>query len=214
MGTFPPEEISARLGYDKVEEMYAAVGFGDRSVHSVGSAGLLIEREKAPPTEPMAPTSEPVQSTRKAASGLSLLGVDDVLGRRARCCKPIPGDDVVGYISRGRGITIHRRDCPQASHRPDPERWVEIDWGPGRDERFTVDVEVFAHDRPGLLRDVSELLTQSGVDVRAARAEARDRDGSARIRLTLECRSAEQVARVLGRLDRLPDVFAVRRAGA
>jgi GTP pyrophosphokinase len=207
------EDIAAALEYASLEDLFAAVGFGDRSAHSVASAGLSIERQKAPPppSEPPQLAPEPAPSRNKATSGLSLRGVDDVLGKRARCCNPLPGDRVVGYISRGRGITIHRSDCAQARRRTEPERWVEIDWGPGRDERYSVEVEILANDRPGLLRDISELLAQSGVDVRAARAEAREKRGMARLRFVIELGGSDQVAHVLGRLDRQPGVVQVRR---
>ena len=207
------EDVAKRLGYDTLEDLYEAVGFGVRNAHSVGAAALQIEREKQPPPEPQLPPSEPEKGTRRSASGLSLAGVEDILGRRARCCNPVPGDKVVGFISRGRGITIHRRDCAKLADNKEQERVVQIDWGAESQQRYPVDVEIKAHDRPGLLRDLSDLITQSGVNVRAARADARERDGKARVKFSLEFATADEAARVIARIDRHPDVLEVRRVG-
>ncbi|MBI4705817.1 MAG: bifunctional (p)ppGpp synthetase/guanosine-3',5'-bis(diphosphate) 3'-pyrophosphohydrolase [Deltaproteobacteria bacterium] len=207
------EDVAASLRYAKVEDLYAAVGFGDRSPQGVASAALVVERAKAPPAEPPVPPSVPLPPARRAATGVSMGGVDDILGKRARCCNPVPGDDVMGFVSRGRGVVIHRRDCANLVDHPEPERLVEIDWGPERGQSYPVYVAIEAQDRPGLLRDLSELITQAGVNVRSARGEGSAADGIARLRLSLEFSSAEQVVSVLGRLERLPDVLEVRRMG-
>ena len=206
------QEIAKHLEYDKLEDMYAAIGFGIRSPHSVAAVALQLERAKAPPEVPP-PVSEPSKDLKKSASGVSLGGVDDILGKRGRCCNPVPGDKVVGYISRGRGIIIHRRDCSNIDADKDPERWVEIDWGPTGEERHPVDVEVRAHDRQGLLRDLSDLITHAGANVRSVRADSKTKDNSARLRFSLEIVSSDQVVRVLDRLERHRDVISVRRVG-
>ncbi len=205
------EEIAESLKYPAVDDMFAAVGFGDRSSQSVASAAMVIEREKSPPEETPIPPSVPVPSKKRAASGLSVDGIDDILGKRARCCNPVPGDPVVGFVSRGRGITIHRRDCPHVAKQNEPERVVDIEWGPGASERHPVDIAIRAHDRPGLMRDLSALITQAGVNMTAARAQAQDREGNARLKLSLEFSSAEQVVQVLQKIDKFPDVLEVRR---
>jgi GTP pyrophosphokinase len=205
------EQIAEALKYKKVEDLYAAVGYGDRSGASVGSSALQIERENAPPEEPEIPPSIPSDRKRKGASGLSLDGVDDVLATRARCCNAMPGDDVVGFVTRGRGIVIHRRDCAHVQQTNEPERVVEIAWG-GAGQRHAVEVEIKANDRPGLLRDLSFVVTTAGGDITSARAHG-NKDGSAHLRLSIELGSADEVVRVLERLDRHPDVLSVRRVG-
>ena len=207
------EEIATWLKFASVEEMYAAVGYGDRSQQSVTTAAIQIERERSPIEEVDLPPSQPPPAIKKkSASGLSLDGVDDILGKRARCCNPVPGDAVVGFISRGRGVMIHRRDCVHVTNSDEPERFVDIDWGPSQVERHVVDVEIRAHDRPGLLRDLTNLVANAGVNLTAARAEGH-RDGSALLRLSLELRSAEQAAKILARMDKHPGVLEVRRRG-
>lgn len=205
-------EIVTKLEYEKPDDLYAAVGFGIRSAHSLASAALQIERDKAPPEEPP-PVSEPSKANRGSASGVSLAGVDDILGKRARCCSPVPGDDVVGFISRGRGIIIHRRDCSNIDAQREPERWVDIDWGPGGEERHPVDLEIIAQDRQGLLRDLSDLIAHTGANVRSVRADVRGKKDKARIRLSLDIVSSDQILRVLDKLERYRDVLSVRRVG-
>jgi len=209
------EHIAERLKYDSLEDLYAAVGYGDRSQASVASAALQVERELTPAEEieePLPPSVPPARQTRRGTGGLSLDGVDDVVGHRARCCNPVPGDDVVGFVSRGRGIVIHRRDCTNVERSEEPERLVEIDWGGGRREKHPVEVEIRANDKKGLLGEISTLVGLDGVDLTAARAE-RNKEGIAFMRLSLEFGSAEQVVKVLGRLSQHPDVFEVRRVG-
>jgi GTP pyrophosphokinase len=207
-------EIAHLLKYPHVDDMFAAVGYGDRSSQSIASAALQIEREKAPPEEPPLPPSVPLSKKKTSASGLRLDGVDDILGKRARCCNPVPGDDVVGFVTRGRGIMIHRRDCTNLARaaEPEPERIVDISWGPGVTEKHMVEVEIRAQDSAGLLRDMSTLVSSMGVNITSARAEG-NRGGSAWLRLSLELASADEIVKVMQRIDRHPDVLEVRRVG-
>lgn len=206
------EEVAHALDYPSVDDLYAAVGYGDRNAHSVSSAALTLEREKAPPEEPTLPSTPPPPPTRQTASGLRLGGSDEVMGRRANCCSPVPGDDVVGFVTRGRGIVIHHRRCPNILATPEPERLVEIDWGADPSQRHLVEIEVQATDRSGLMGELTKLVTAIGVNIRSARADS-DRGKAARIRLGLDCRSADQVAQVIDRVSRHRDVLEVRRVG-
>jgi RelA/SpoT family (p)ppGpp synthetase len=201
--------IAEALKYTGVEDLYAHIGYGDRSVGSVASTALLLEREQLPPEEPPLPPSVAPSQKKRSASGLSLDGVDDILGKRARCCNPVPGDKVLGFVTRGRGIMIHRRDCNNIVDTKEPERLVDIDWGPERGERHTVDVEIRANDRRGLLSDLTNLVTNAGVNITAVRAEGSKGEGW--LRMSLEFSSAEQVVSVLQRIDRHRDVLEVRR---
>ena len=137
-------------------------------------------------------------------------GADDVLGRRARCCNPVPGDDVVGFVTRGRGIAIHLRTCAHVVSSPEPERLVDIDWGADHTESHAVDVEIRVHDRAGVMGELSKLVSAMGVNINSARADG-NQGGAAWIRLGLDCKSADQVALVIERIDRHPEVLEVRR---
>ncbi|MCZ7686181.1 MAG: bifunctional (p)ppGpp synthetase/guanosine-3',5'-bis(diphosphate) 3'-pyrophosphohydrolase [Sandaracinaceae bacterium] len=163
-------DVAAALRYPGLEELYAAVGYGDRSTHSVASAALSIELEKAPPPPP--PMEEPAPApSKQVARGVRINRVDEVVGRRARCCNPVPGDDVVGFVTRGRGIAVHLRRCPHVSSTSEPERLVEIDWGSDGSEVHGVELEIRAHDRAGLMGELSKVVSAVGVNITSARAE-------------------------------------------
>lgn len=204
------EEVAAMLEYPKLDDLYAAVGYGDRSAHSVSSAALSIERQKAPP-EPEIPERVSEPPAKPGLNGLRIGGDAEVLGHRARCCNPVPGDDVVGFVTRGRGIAIHRRKCAHVLTTREPERLIEIDWGPEGGQTHAVDIEIRVLDRAGLMGDLSRVITAVGVNIKSARAESSHGEGS--LRMKLDCRSADQVARVLAAIDRHPDVVDVRRVG-
>lgn len=206
-----------RLGVDRkvtdVAELYdlqlddflANVGFGDINARSVGQRILELEPK---PEEVKLPSSS--RAPESVSTSVNVAGVDDVLSRPANCCKPVPGDAVIGYISRGRGIVIHRRDCPNVRGSGEPDRWMELTWGSGKGSRFPVRVELVAQDRKGLLRDVAEGVANEGVNLTDTSVRSDDM-GAARFDLTLQVRNNAQLLRVLGKLERLPGVRWVRR---
>ena len=150
-------------------------------------------------------------AARGGAAGFThVAGVDDVLSRPANCCKPVPGDTVIGYISRGRGIVIHRDDCPNVRGSAEPDRWMELTWGSGKGGRFPVRVELVAQDREGLLRDVADGVASEGVNLTDTSVRSDDM-GAARFDLTLQVKNNTQLLRVLGKLERLRGVRWVRR---
>ena len=158
------------------------------------------------PEAKKAPASRPVA----AAGGVSIDGVDGVLSHPARCCTPVPGDDVIGYITRGRGIAIHRRDCPNIVSSPEPERLIEISWGQNR-TRYPTTIAIQASDRVGLLRDISEVFADLGVSMTQTTVTTNRKDQSALITAVLEVSSNEQLVRILGRIERVPSVMKARR---
>lgn len=206
--TDPPlEDIALDLGYDEVEGLYAAVGFGDVRPGQVGAR--LLEATRTEPAPIPAVSESPRR--RKRSEGVVVGGIDGVLGHPARCCSPVPGDDVVGYVTRGRGLSIHRRDCPNLAHR-EPERIVEVDWRPKEATRHTIHLRLECIDRPGVLRDVLDAVVREGARLPQARGES-VADGTAVIELTVDVRSAADATRLLDRLERLPYVLhAVRIA--
>jgi len=189
----------------ELDDFLAKVGFGDINARSVGQRILELEPK---PEEVELPTSSSPQGP--VSTSVNVAGVDDVLSRPANCCKPVPGDAVIGYISRGRGIVIHRTDCPNVRGSAEPDRWMELSWGSGGGSRFPVRVELVAHDRKGLLRDVAEGVASEGVNLTDTSVRSDDM-GAARFDLTLQVRNNTQLLRVLGKLERLRGVQWVRR---
>jgi RelA/SpoT family (p)ppGpp synthetase len=201
--------IAAEMKYPDLEELYAHVGFGDRRAQHVASVALALEKRHAPAT---IQTLElpPIPPRPKAPRGVVFDGVDDVMGQRARCCNPLPGDDVVGFVTRGRGLIIHRRDCTQVTDSKEPERVVDIEWTTRADELHDVDIEVLAQTRAGLLADLFKLLTHLGAHVVSVNAQSQNGELT-RLNLRLECRSSRHMLEVMERLDHHRDVQEVRR---
>ncbi len=203
------DEVASSFGYDQVEELHAAVGHGDLGAHTIAVRVLEALTPPEPPAPP--PTQAPSKPTPGGARGVRLDGVSDILSQAARCCAPVPGDDVIGFISRGRGVVIHRRNCVNMVNCHEPERVVEIDWGGDRKHRYPVSLNVETIDRPGAFRDVANVISNLGVNMRSARSQSDPSGQVANINVTIDASTAEEVVRLLDRLERLPVVLGVRR---
>jgi GTP pyrophosphokinase len=123
----------------------------------------------------------------------------------------LPGDPVVGYVTRGRGITIHRQDCRNILYLEDKERLIEVDWGGDVEQVFPVLIQVLAYDRTGLMRDITAIMAEERINITAANVATRSKDHTAVITATLEISSIVQLSRVLAKIERLPNVFEARR---
>lgn len=201
-------EVAKLYGFEDTNEFLARLGFGDVSTQSVAGRLLEVERERKAAAAPPVPP-KPSKPAKPSTGGVSIGDVSDVMSTPAKCCHPVPGDEVIGYVTRGRGVIIHRRDCPNVKNHPEPERLMELTWGAKLGEAYPVEIQLVAQDRAGLLRDIADVVTREGVNMRSATA---DNDaGLATLRATLEIRGSEQLMRVLSRLERLPYVRSVRR---
>jgi GTP pyrophosphokinase len=139
------------------------------------------------------------------------MGVGDLLTRLAPCCHPAPGDEIIGYITRNRGVTVHRATCPRVLAEPEKERLVQVEWGPAVPQAsYPVAIVVHAWDREGLLRDVSAAISEERTNITAANVSANN-DHSATIRITLRISSTEQLSRVFTRIERVRGVVDVSR---
>jgi GTP pyrophosphokinase len=199
------EEIAARFKFDKAEDLLAAVGYGDINTQQI--AGKLVEAEKER-EEPALPETAPPPPE---VSGVTVRGVGNLLTRVAGCCHPLPGDPVVGYVTRGRGITIHRRDCRNILYLEDKERLIEVDWGEDIAQGFPVMIQVLAYDRTGLMRDITEITAGERINIISANAATDPKDHIAVITATLEISSIVQLSRILAKIERLPNVFEAQR---
>jgi len=217
LGRISLDQLAAELGHESAEELFAAVGYGDRRSASVTSAALQLEQRlgRAEPAaalevaELVAPAPRPPTATR----GITIDQVSDIQGQRARCCNAVPGDDVVGFVTRGRGLVIHRRNCPQLRNLREPERLVEVRWGALDNDRHSVEIDVTITDRAGVLGDLLKLVANQGAYISHIEAHS-TRKGDTSIRLSLECRDAAHVAQVLERVAHHSEVIALRRVFA
>jgi GTP pyrophosphokinase len=204
------EKLAQRLKLGKVEDLCAAMGRGE-----VGPAQLAgaLQEEVLPRT----PTVERrPKSVRPAGAGdVTIEGVGNLMTHLARCCRPVPPDPITGYITHGRGVSIHRQDCPNALRlaAQDVSRVIEVSWGSGSVSTYPVDIQVEAYDRQGLLRDISQVLANEKLNVTSVNTYT-DRDTSlAHMRLTIEVPDAARLARVLARIGQLSNVVEARRRG-
>jgi GTP pyrophosphokinase len=138
------------------------------------------------------------------------MGVGDLLTSLATCCKPVNGDQIVGYVTRGRGITVHRADCPNVANLPDPERLILVTWGSKAGETYPVNIQVRAWDRVGLLKDISTLLADEKVNIIFVQTVTND-DRTVSLRITIEVENVGQLSRVLHKIESVPAVDEVRR---
>jgi GTP pyrophosphokinase len=192
--------------YEELDDFLEAVGYGGISSHHmiVRLAPVLQPLEEAPllPTGAGPPPAVVSPSIR-------VLGTGDLLTRIARCCTPVPGDDIIGYVTRGEGVTVHRRDCHNILHVAEKERLVEVEWGrPG--QFYPVAVQIEAWDRVGLMRDVSAMVAEERVNMVGVRAQEHG-DGTLSVFVTLETTGIEQLARLLAKLGSVRGVISVSR---
>jgi GTP diphosphokinase / guanosine-3',5'-bis(diphosphate) 3'-diphosphatase len=197
------EKMARELGFKIPEEMFIAIGNGDLSVNKV-----IKELSEIEETADILEATIPAQQAKTSTDTVEVVGLKGLLSAIARCCNPMPGDQIVGYITRGRGATIHRQDCPNILRRKDTERLLQVDWG--KVERtFPVHITVKAYDRQGLMGDISTLL--QGENVNIADVSVNYNRTVADIRLVIEIRDLAQLSRVLTRIENLPNVLEAQR---
>ncbi|SEG72615.1 GTP diphosphokinase [Marinobacterium lutimaris] len=208
-------EVSRKLQYKQPEDMYAALGAGDlRLSQIINAAQLQVESDEKDDQQldlglPGSGISEP----RQGGKGVSILGVGNLLTTVASCCKPVPGDPIMGYITQGRGVSIHREDCSNllALKDQEPDRVIGVDWGEERATTYPVDVSIEAFDRAGLLRDVMMVLANEHINVLAANTATDRKSNLARLSLTIEIARLDMLGRVMDKINQIQNVMDVHR---
>jgi GTP pyrophosphokinase len=199
------DELAKRLGFERPEELFAAVGREEIGPRQLQTA-LRGETEHARPASVQAHVGRGVQGT-----GVLVVGVDRLMTALARCCKPAPPDRISGFITKGRGVSIHRRECTSLAHmaRRFPERLIEAEWGERGARSYPVDIVVRGNDRQGLLRDVSEALARQKTNVIAAKTQTRDDVAS--MHFTIEVQDIDQLQRALSAIEDVRGVLSSAR---
>ncbi|MEP7061420.1 MAG: bifunctional (p)ppGpp synthetase/guanosine-3',5'-bis(diphosphate) 3'-pyrophosphohydrolase [Betaproteobacteria bacterium] len=207
------DAVAAKAGFAKIDDFFAAFARDDINSRQVQSAIQAVALPQATPAA--APADDTVATRRSRASGsgsgILVVGVDQLMTGLARCCKPAPPDPIVGFITRGKGVTIHRAACNNVARirEREPERLIDADWGAARDEVFPVDIVVEAMDRQGLLRDISEVLSREKINVTAARTLTRNLQS--RMGFTVEVPDVESLRRALALVRDVPGVLRAGR---
>jgi len=200
------DKIAAACGFEKLDDFLAALGRGEVTSRQV-EIGV---RGEAPAAEPQTFVT-PIAAPSRTSSGVLVLGVNNIATLIAKCCKPVPPDPIVGFITRARGVLVHRRDCANITglREDQRERLMAADWGNTADAPFSADLEVVALDRQGLLRDISEAIARERINVTAVNSLSRG--AHAFMRFTLQVVSADGIARVLRQVNDVPGVDTARR---
>jgi GTP pyrophosphokinase len=205
------DAVARRFGLGGQEQLWLAIGAGDLTMPSVIGA---CERE-CPPPPPRVTEEVQVKARRPqyTEAAVSISGVGDLMTNFARCCRPLPPEPIAGYITQGRGVSIHRANCKnllrlQADH---PERLMAVDWGEREKASYPVEIEVQAWDRTGLIRDISALLADEKIDINAMTTRTERVTHVATIDITAGIGSLEDLSRLMHRIGRVPNVTSVRR---
>ncbi|UFH48348.1 GTP diphosphokinase [Pseudomonas sp. KNUC1026] len=208
------ERLAEKTNLRSAEDMFAALGAGDlRLAPVVNSAQQLVEPERQPEPADLITRRQGSLPRGGKRGDIQIQGVGNLMTQIAGCCQPLPGDPIVGYITQGRGVSIHRQDCAsvlQLSGR-EPERIIQVSWGPVPVLTYPVDILIRAYDRSGLLRDVSQVLLNERLNVLAVNTRSNKEDNTATMSLTIEIPGLDALGRLLGRISQLPNIIEARR---
>ncbi|MBO4914450.1 MAG: bifunctional (p)ppGpp synthetase/guanosine-3',5'-bis(diphosphate) 3'-pyrophosphohydrolase [Oscillospiraceae bacterium] len=220
-GTELETALLKKLPYNSIDDMYAAIGYGgftaQKAVTRITEELARLKRqqsEKEPePAKPApAPAQQPKQS--KSEKGIVVEGLSNCLVKFSKCCTPVPGDEIVGFITRGYGVSVHRADCPNASpsrRRPDEEaRWIKVSWGSDVREAYATTLDVYAKDRFNLVLDVSSALSTSQIRVQSLNANILP-DNTALVRLSVMVSDSSQLSTLMRKLNQISGVMRVER---
>ncbi|HZX32319.1 MAG TPA: bifunctional (p)ppGpp synthetase/guanosine-3',5'-bis(diphosphate) 3'-pyrophosphohydrolase [Rhodocyclaceae bacterium] len=204
------EELAHKLGFSKADDLFIAAARNEwnlRQFQTIARGGDLLA-ETLPPDEVQTRPSKPVEGNQ----GILIVGVDKLLTQLARCCKPAPPDSIQGFVTRGKGVSIHRSDCSNFANLAalHPERVIETDWGEQTTGVFSADILVDAHDRQGLLRDISEIFAREKINVIGVNTQSKQ--GKAHMAFTVEIANLQQLQRTLALVHEIEGVVGARRA--
>ncbi|SFS67195.1 RelA/SpoT family protein [Marininema halotolerans] len=201
------KEVASKFNFQDETDMYAAVGYGGISTTQVVNRlteGLRSE-EVTPPVLPDVKS----MPTRRRMGGVKVKGVDNLLVRLSRCCNPVPGDEIKGFVTQGRGVSVHRSDCANLNGVGE-ERMVEVEWEGVPDQSFNVEIEISGLDRTGLLNEVLQVVSSTGVEITAVSGRA-DRRGLAKIDMSISIRNINHLQSVVDKVKSVRDIYSVRR---
>jgi len=206
-------ELARRFNFTGSDDLFAALGDGALSLATVLTRIKEdYKKELAQPTELiLKPERESIN-----AQGIWVKGIGDVMVRLAACCKPLPGDDIIGYITRGRGVSVHRKDCVNARRYTitEPNRLIEVGWGQTKSGIYQVELLVNSINRERLTLDVVSIMAETKTPINGIHANVDKRSGHSQIHLKLEVKSLDQVDYLMQRISRVEDVLEVKRIGA
>jgi GTP pyrophosphokinase len=208
------DKLAEKANLKTAGDMFAALGAGDlRLAQLVNHAQQLVEPDSHSDDQLELIPKRPTSTKPGKRGDVQIQGVGNLLTQMAGCCQPLPGDPIVGYITLGRGVSIHRQDCAsvlQLSGR-EPERIIQVSWGPIPEKTYPADISIRAYDRSGLLRDVSQILLNERINVLAVNTRSNKEDSTAQMTLTIEIPGLDALGRLLSRISQLPNIIEAKR---
>ena len=208
------ESVAGEYGYSKIEDLQAALGWGKFSARQVLAklAPDVVEPEAPQPATSTQP-SEPAQQDKGGDHVIQVKGFNDLLTYRAKCCNPIRGEPIVGYITRGKGVAVHSRNCPNVQNLMyEAERRIDVEWARSAGESFNVRLVVHTDDRTGMLNQLTQILFDEEINIRSVEARADERRlDSAVVEMTVEVRDKKQLERIVSAMRRVPGVRDIER---
>ena len=202
---FPDSEILALFKYDTLEDLLANLGSGGVSQSQLAQK-LAEARQEPEPSLAEKRTGLPLSSP---TSGVTVQGVGDMLTRMGPCCNPIPGDEITGFVTRSRGVTVHKRDCPNVKQEDEPERFIPVDWGKTKN-LYPVRITMLAYDRVGLLNDLTRNVSEEGVNIASVNTGGYE-DGKVSMTLTVHTTGMEQLGKLFSKLEGIRGCISVYR---
>lgn len=208
------EDAALALGYDNLDDFLAAIGYGDIATDRLSSKLIALQpkdKGEGAGVSPLGDGLPDVAPSPGSSDPIAIRGVDGLLTRLAQCCNPLPGDDIVGYVTRGRGVTIHKAECPNVMNRnQEQERMIQAHWG-AETPTYPVPLIVRAWNRTGLLRDISAIVAADGINISSTSTNTSPNTPIAVIILTLSVKDAQQLTRMMDRIERVQNVVSVER---
>jgi GTP pyrophosphokinase len=209
------EKVASEYGFGKMEDLYAALGYGKYSARQVlckVAPGVVKEEPEGKPVElPAAPSTVPGKPA-DADAVIKVIGVDDLLVYRAKCCNPIRGEAIVGYVTRGKGVAVHSKTCPNVqSLMYDVERKIEVEWARAAAEAFPVRIVVHTDDRPGMLNQLTSVFSDENTNIRSLEAKTETDLGGGIVEMTVDVRDKKQLEKLVAAMRRISGVRDVER---
>lgn len=210
------KRVAEKFNFSNIEDMYAAVGYN--GITAIQVANRLTEKlrkqrelDQVPEIVSKVNEIKPIPH-RKRDAGVRVKGIDNLLIRLSRCCNPIPGDDIVGFITKGRGVSVHRTDCPNIQSDEDKARLIEVEWESyaGDRKEYNVDIEISGYDRRGLLNEVLQAVNETKTNITAVSGKS-DRSKMATITMSISIHNISHLQKVVDRIKQIPDIYSVRR---
>ena len=195
------EKLAKLFKYDSLDDFLVAIGYGGITTHQIA---LKLAAQQEQPRAEVTPAKPPL-------SAIQVLGIGDLFTHLAQCCRPVPGDKIIGYVTRSRGVTIHRQDCYNVVNEDERERLIPVEWGQ-TDSLYPISIQVEAWDRVGLMRDITTIVAEEKVNIAAVSSTHHD-DHTVTEYFTLEMKSLAQLSRLLARIEGIKGVISVTRIG-